>query len=329
MENKRKQRLMARFMAGIASEKEQNDILKLPEVEQMMNDQWAMDDFNQNNIPKPDLQGLLINIYRRIFIGNLPLSSSRVRRLPVYQRIAAFAALIILLVTFGTILWNEGVLPGSGVVTINAPVGVKAEIFLPDGSRVWLKPGSKISYNKKFESRNRELNLNGEAYFNISHNPNRPLIVKTKTANVEVLGTRFNVVSIPSEDRWEATLVSGSIRVNPSNKGSNKIISLSPGQKAVWNHQDNSFIVEIANTDVITRWVSNQLTFENETFSQIAKQLEHTFGVRIELPREISEKYRFTAKFSDESLFEIFNLLQITAPFDFSMQGNRLIVTSK
>ena len=329
MENKYKQKLFARFLAGVANEKEHNDILKLPEVKQMMSEQWSQKNADYKDIAKPELYALLAKVYSKIMTRQQQVVKPRTKRIPLYQRIAAVAALLVLLLTAGTILWSEGLIPGSNLVTINAPEGVKAEVFLPDGSRVWLNSGSKLTYNKKFDSKTRSLKLAGEAYFNISHDPSRPLVVKTRKADVEVLGTRFNIISIPSEERWEATLVSGSIRVNPLQKGLSKSLSLIPGQKAVWIISQNDFSIETVNTLNITRWVSNQLTFEDEPFALIARQLELTFGVKIEIPRELAERYRFTAKFTDESIYEIFKLLQITAPFDFKMQGNKVVVFAK
>jgi ferric-dicitrate binding protein FerR (iron transport regulator) len=324
-----KNKLFARFLAGISKSDEEKEMLQTPEVKQLMQEQWDEGKPSSEEFPQPDLHMLLVKIYRRIVGKQFDIKKEKQRRLPVYQRFAAAAAVVILLLSVGTILWNEGVIPGKYMVTITAPSGVRSEVFLPDGSRVWLNSGSKLTYNKKFDSHVRKLKLSGEAYFNISHNPSRPLIVETKTANIEVLGTRFNVVSIPSQDKWEATLVLGNIRVSPSKKGAAKPFALSPGQRALWNKNTNDFTVEATNTSMATRWVSNQLMFENESFGMLANQLESTFGVKIEIPSSLANSYRFTATFTDESIFEIFNLLKITAPFDFAIQGNKVIVSAK
>jgi hypothetical protein len=71
---------------------------------------------------------------------------------------------------------------------------------------------------------------------------------------------------------------------------------------------------------------SSRLRFDNESLGAIARELERTFGVRIDVPQAIADKYRFTATFTDESIYEIFNLLKITAPIDFAINGNRVVV---
>lgn len=325
-----KKKLFAKFLAGLTTPDEDNAMLKTPEVEQMMIGQW--DNVQQSNekFPEPDRHKLLAQIYKRILGERRIVKVAKIKRIPVFQKIAAVAAVVVLLLSVGTILWNEGVIPGKDIVTINAPQGVRVEVFLPDGSRVWLNSGSKLTYNKRFDNNTRKLRFKGEAFFNISHNPSRPLIVETEDANIEVLGTRFNVISNPDQHKWEATLVSGSIRVSPSNKKKLKTpISLANGEKAVWSEERQNFIIEQANTLNITRWVNNHLVFENETFGELAKQLELTFGVKIQVPSKLANVYRFTATFTDESIYEIFNLLKITAPFDFSVKGNTVIVSEK
>lgn len=330
MNSEAKKKLFAKFLAGISNPDEEKAMLKTPEVEQMMTAQWDNDRENNEKYPEPDRHKLLAQIYKRILGDNKNTKIGKTKRIPVLQKISAAAAIVILLLSVGTILWNEGVIPGKDIVTINAPQGVRVEVFLPDGSRVWLNSGSKLTYNKKFENNTRRLKFKGEAFFNISHNPSRPLIVETEDANIEVLGTRFNVISKPDEQKWEATLVSGSIRVSPSNKKKVKTpISLTSGEKAVWSAKKQGFIVEQANTPNITRWVNNHLVFENETFGELAKQLELTFGVKILVPSKLANSYRFTATFTDESIYEIFNLLKITAPFDFSVNGNSVIVAER
>jgi transmembrane sensor len=323
MTNQNKQKLFARFVAGVATEGEEQQLLSNPEVEGMMKEQWENPEIENPNYPKPDQYRVLAAIYRRI----ARKANYKTPMRTLYVRIMAVAAAAAILLSVGTFLWYEGSFVSKDIVTVTAPIGVKAEVFLPDGSRVWLNSGSSITYSKNFDNKTREITLDGEAYFNISHNPLRPLIVKTKTANLEVLGTRFNIVSLPSLDIWEATLISGSVRVFTSGKNSSKSVSLKPGEKAIWSKQVSNFSVQQANTTNITRWVNNQLMFENETFGSIAKQIENTFGVQIEIPQRMSQQYRFTAKFSDESVYEIFNLLKLSAPFNFSIQGNKVIVT--
>lgn len=325
MQHEQKKRVFAKFLAGISNQQENNSLLETPEVRSMMQQQWDSPINHDEGIPEPNLHRILAGVYKRLALGRKREDQKPLIRLFV-QRIAAAAAIVIFLVSIGFVFWNTGVIPGKDLVTVNAPDGVRAEVFLPDGSRVWLNAGSTLAYNRKFDGENRELTLEGEAYFNISHNPTRPMVVKTKTADIEVLGTRFNLVSIPSEQKWEATLISGSIRVCPSKNSRTRNFAISPGNRAIWNKENNTFSIKSANTINTTRWVNNPLYFENETLENIARQLEQMFGIEVVVPSDLANVIRFTAKFTDESVYEIFNLLKITAPIDFSVQGNRVYV---
>lgn len=328
MEKKKKQELFARFFAGISSKEEQNELLKTPEVENMMSKHWAESQHSAKDGQQPHLYRILASIYKRIAV-NKPTNINSNKTISIRSKLLAAAASVALVFSLGTMLWQTGVFTNSQLVSITTPKGTKSEIFLPDGSRVWLNSESTLTYNKDFDKKLREIKLEGEAFFNISHDPNRPVIVKTELADVMVLGTRFNLISKSAAKEWEATLVKGNIKVNTERAGSAKSVSLSPGQKISWNNNANDFLLNKANTSTKTRWVSNQLVFENESFNSIAKQLENAFGVQIVLPHSSVRDFRFTAKFSDESIYEIFNLLQQTASFNFYITGNKVIVTEK
>ena len=329
MNNQNKQKLFARFIAGISSNKEQDELLKTPELEQMMLEQWKQAECKGEDIAKPNHYKILTSIYKRLGIANVIDLNAKVRQLSIYRGIALAAASVALVFSVGTLLWQNGTFADRNIVEVNAPLGTKSEVFLPDGSRVWLNSESTLSYNKNFDASTREVSLEGEAYFNISYDPQRPMVVNTKTGSVEVLGTRFNLLANTKKGLWEATLVSGSINVLQTHANKLAKVSLDPGQKASWNQALKEFVVTPTNTLVDTRWVSNQLVFENETFGSIARDLERIFGVEIIIPTQMAKEYRFTAKFTDESLHEIFNLLRLTAPFNFSVNGNRVEVAPK
>ncbi len=328
MDNKKKEKLFARFIAGVSSHDDEQEMLKISAIEQQMINQWETSSKTTVEAPSPNLFRVLSAVYKRIGFKPQPEKRIKDRSISILQRVAAIAAVFVFLLSVGIILWNEGVILGKDIVTVTAPKGVRIEVFLPDGSRVWLNSQSTISYNKHFDADKREIKLEGEAFFNISKDSARPLLVRTDIADVEVLGTRFNVSSKRDKSQWQATLVSGKVKIHPKVNQGAKTISLAPGQKALWNSKKQEMQVNSVNVDVDARWVSNQLRFDNETFGSIVKQIELTFGVKVIIPVEMEQKYRFTAKFTDESVYEIFSLLQRSAPFQFRIQGNSVIVSA-
>jgi len=328
MEQKHKAKLFAKFLAGISSNDEENELLNTSEVKSLMQKQWDNFDDASEQFPKPDNQKILTAIYRRLALGT---KSNRERPTVIklsVQRFYAAAAIGLMLIAMSGIFWFTGVIPGRNLVTITAQDGVRAEVFLPDGSRVWLNQGASIKYKKQFDERERELTLTGDAVFNISYNADRPFHVVTKNATINVLGTRFIVKTSPNKT-WETTLLSGSVSILPSKGNSVDKLFLKPGQKATWDQANQSFSVNSVNTNDFSLGFANQLRFDNTPLATLAKTLEETFGVRIVVPQQLANQYRFTATFTDESIYEIFNLLKISAPIDFKIVDNTVIVSQR
>jgi len=328
MEQKHKAKLFAKFLAGISSNDEENELLNTSEVKSLMQKQWDSFDDASEQFPKPDNQKILTAIYRRLALGT---KSNRERPTVIklaVQRFYAAAAVVLMLIAMSGIFWFTGVIPGRNLVTITAQDGVRAEVFLPDGSRVWLNPGASIRYKKQFDERERELTLTGDAVFNVSYNTDRPFHVVTKNATINVLGTRFIVKTSPNKT-WETTLLSGSVSILPSKGNSVDKLFLKPGQKATWDQANQSFSVNSVNTNDFSLGFANQLRFDNTPLATLAKTLEETFGVRIVVPQQLANQYRFTATFTDESIYEIFNLLKISAPIDFKIVDNTVIVSQR
>jgi ferric-dicitrate binding protein FerR (iron transport regulator) len=116
---------------------------------------------------------------------------------------------------------------------IRAPFGARTEIILPDGSAVWLNAGSKIKYMNVFNRDNREIQLNGEAYFKVTKNTDLPFDVKTGDLSIQALGTEFNVKSYDDEDIIETTLVEGKIAIHQGRKQKASVY-LEPHQQALY-----------------------------------------------------------------------------------------------
>ena len=328
MEQKHKAKLFAKFLAGISSNDEENELLNTSEVKSLMQKQWDNFDDASEQFPKPDNQKILTAIYRRLALGT---KSNRERPTVIklsVQRFYAAAAIGLMLIAMSGIFWFTGVIPGRNLVTITAQDGVRAEVFLPDGSRVWLNQGASIKYKKQFDERERTLTLTGDAVFNVSYNTDRPFHVVTKNATINVLGTRFIVKTSPNKT-WETTLLSGSVSILPSKGNSVDKLFLKPGQKATWDQANQSFSVNSVNTNDFSLGFANQLRFDNTPLATLAKTLEETFGVRIVVPQQLANQYRFTATFTDESIYEIFNLLKISAPIDFKIVDNTVIVSQR
>lgn len=236
------------------------------------------------------------------------------------------------------------------VVTAN---GSRTHLTLPDGTRVWLNAGSRLTYDKNYGSARREINLTGEAFFDVAPNPQQPFIIHTSRMDVRVLGTSFNVKSYPADKTTEATLVRGSIAVSIKNRPDETII-LKPNQKLIvtsdlttlLRHQpgqsravpDSTAQISIRppsyeqNTGAMieTSWVNNKFIFKDEDFGSLSKDLERWYGVSIRLTDPAQADWRFTGNFEKETIRQALDALKLTANFNYIIQGNEIqIITNK
>lgn len=236
--------------------------------------------------------------------------------------------------------------PPSEITTRN---GSKTRVQLPDGTRVWLNAGSKLTYDKGFGGTIREVTLIGEGYFDVVRNEKKPFIIHTAKMDVKVLGTQFNVKSYPNDKTTEAALIHGSIEVSLKDRPAEKIIlkpnekivvanrdTLSAAENTLQAHRDNPEpLVVIRNLTyqkndssiVETSWIENKLVFENESFRELALKMERWYGVSINFKDEKIAALRFTGVFEDESVEEAMRALTITASFNYKFQGKIISIS--
>ncbi|HUN01527.1 MAG TPA: FecR family protein [Niabella sp.] len=218
--------------------------------------------------------------------------------------------------------------------------GAKTQIILPDGSKVWLNSASKLRYSKNFNTKSREVTLEGEGFFDVIRDSARPFIVHTRAIDIHVLGTSFNVKDYGSDKAIETTLIKGLIEiVNKSDTHPSKII-LHPKEKLIFNKviesqkkenfsKSDYHIVSLPKTKPDTAinetsWIHNRLVFEGDTFRELAKKMERWYNVEIIFYNEKTANFRLRGVFEDESLDQAMKGLQMIAPFSFKVNGNKI-----
>ncbi|MBS1665324.1 MAG: FecR domain-containing protein [Bacteroidetes bacterium] len=228
-----------------------------------------------------------------------------------------------------------------------ANTGSRKHLTLTDGTLVWLNAGSKINYDKNFTNGFREITLVGEAFFDVAPNPEHPFIIHTKSMDIRVLGTSFNIKSYPSDRTTEATLLKGSIEVSIHNRPKDKII-LKPNEKLVISNEDTlqqishrkdlqsaSLVVirkptyeEHSGAMIETSWVDNKLIFQDEKFEDLAIKMERWYGVTIRFVDPKAEGLEFTGIFEKETIKQALDALKLTAEFDYTIEGNTVTIHS-
>lgn len=198
---------------------------------------------------------------------------------------------------------------------IVAPIGSRTVVQLSDGSRVHLNHGSRIKYPQIFYGNKREILLNGEAYFYVAHNPEKPFIVKTGKLNIRALGTEFNIKAYLDNDIVVTTLVNGKVDIEEvlSQKTIEKVASMVPSEQTTYHLITGEIEACMVNTDKYTSWKEGKLVFDNESITTVAETLERMFNVDIEVADNL--KYlTYTVTFCNDPLFYILDLMTETTP---------------
>jgi transmembrane sensor len=197
------------------------------------------------------------------------------------------------------------------------------KVDLSDSTVVWLNHKSKLRYPARFEGDCRSVELTGEGYFDVAHNPDIPFVVRTGMMDVIARGTEFNVCAYPDDDKIETTLVEGMIEFEEAinrTKGQ-KVVSLRPSERLIYNRKDNEWISHMVEDDRYYAWKNGKLVFENETMEEVVKKLSRWFNVDIEIKDPALNDLTYTATFIDETLPQVMELLAIATPIKYSISN--------
>jgi transmembrane sensor len=177
---------------------------------------------------------------------------------------------------------------------MTVPFGKSANITLSDGTRVWLNSGSKLVFPPAFRGKTRDVSLEGEAYFEVAANKEKPFFVTTDLFKMKVYGTKFNVQSYLQDKEYNIVLVEGKVSMNSIIDKQSIEVFLIPNQKATISRGGTKFeINSIENMEVYTAWIDGYLAFTNEKVSEVLKRVSRYYNVEIdtELPAKIEKIY--------------------------------------
>lgn len=235
-----------------------------------------------------------------------------------FSRVAAIL-FIPLLIASGVLLnqyLNLKTDQGFTTQEVYSPRGVRSQIVLPDGSKVWLNAGSTIKFKVPFDQTKRDVSLTGEAFFNVQKNPKAPFVVNSGKVSVTVLGTKFNYKAFEDENNIEVVLAEGKVTINTHGGDTGKELNMKPGERAVFDKITNQTKVTSEKIDKYIAWHTGKLVFDETPMPQVATQLERWFGIEviIEDPRILN--YRITTTFENESLNQVLDLLRLSSPIE-------------
>ncbi|WP_367868011.1 FecR family protein [Pedobacter sp. WC2423] len=210
---------------------------------------------------------------------------------------------------------------------IETPKGGQFQLILSDGTKVWLNAASSLRYPSAFGPGERKVELDGEAYFEVTKNVTKPFLVSSSKQVIEVLGTHFNVNAYTNEPVVSTTLLEGSIKVISPFANTYKIIR--PGQQSsIYKDDEPEIKVKNVDTDEAVAWKNGYFMFEKEELGSILRKVSRWYDVEIENPRgEKLNKLLFSgtlSKYSDVS--KVLRKLELTESIHFKIMGRRIIV---
>ncbi|WP_346858512.1 FecR domain-containing protein [uncultured Draconibacterium sp.] len=255
--------------------------------------------------------------YRGQKSKNVFLRTSKV----IYQTVGVAAAVVFLMLSFSFIrnyISDRNHQPE--YFEIYVPTAEQSRLTLPDGTRVWVNSETEIKYSNQFNTKERNIILSGEAYFEVAHNEDLPFYVVAHGARVKVTGTKFNVKGYTEDSKVETVLVEGRVELSRLGDKSGSSIELIPGDKAILNLKDSK--VSISREDVMddVAWKDGKLVFRNIPLQEVCKTLERHFDADILLAGDAGNLYNhpFTFTIENETLPMVLEYLCKAAPLMYS-----------
>jgi len=251
---------------------------------------------------------------------------------------AISVAIVILLIgLFSGIFVTENIISDNKIATNNLTMvnqrymytdkGVKGKVILPDGSIVWLNSDTKLTYPDLFSVNKREVEISGEAFFDVVKDSIRPMFVKTgKGFTIKVLGTKFNVKSYENDQESKAILYSGSIELITQSGNNEKevILDLKPNECATIAFDGTTRISQVdKSTDIA--WLRGEIIFEDTPMREVLKVIERWYGKKFDVRDSSFYNYKLNASFKSESLVQILDIINLCTSVKYKIVDDRVI----
>ncbi len=293
------------------------------EVKEFMKEDWADIIQDCHGISK-NLTPVLNKIHHLLRINESEHKNNWKQKAIKWYSYAAAILLIPILVASVSYVFinnrmNSKMLSEVTTIFIDAPKGRLVHFDLPDGTSGVLHGGSKLSYQLPFKN-NRNLQLKGQAYFDVIHDENHPFAVHTKAMKVTDLGTRFEIKAFDDEDFYSVLLEQGKVICEVPSIA--KKILLNPDHELSVNNK--KLQVEKVNAQDLLKWKDGLLVFRDETMAEVAKELERWYNVEVTIEDEVLKDYTFRATFNNEPIEEVLNLLSRTSPLKYKIDKRKV-----
>lgn len=245
-----------------------------------------------------------------------------VQRRSAYIVWLKYAAAIILIGLLSTNLFYQLREEPVAMNMVEVPNGQRVSLTLSDGTKVWLNSHSKFTYPARFSSKERDVKLEGEAFFEVAHNEKSPFVVHADLLHVKVLGTKFNVRAY-DEEPSSITLAEGKVEV-ATNDNEHKV-TLKPNEQVTYSKKGGLIVNKSVNASLTKSWTLGEAAYINKQLADIVSDLERRFNVHITVEDPELTKEVFTSRFKETATIDqVLTLLKDTRKLDYKIQGDHI-----
>jgi transmembrane sensor len=305
--------LVQKYADGIATSEEEKQLMDWYRLASVENVSWPAANTKEKD-----------QVYQRM-LQRLQ-NSLPVKRGQLYWLTPFRAAAVLLVVLGAAVLFYLWPAPPLTYSTITNSSGQIRQMKLPDGSMVWLNATTTIRYANAF-SQHRQLQLDGEAYFDVTHNPDHPFIVESGGVYITVLGTRFNVSGYAASNRTIVSLLQGKVSITTAEK---ELAVLEPLSQMDWDRSTKKVNIKSMDTSAVVAWKKGRLQFQGQPLLEIVQTLERWYGVRFRFANPGSGQCRYYLSFDNTmSLTNLLALLTEITRMDFVVEKQTIIISGK
>ncbi|HKH60781.1 MAG TPA: FecR domain-containing protein [Flavitalea sp.] len=304
--------LIRKYAEGIASVDETQKLMEWYSSSTTKEVQWPSVELSEKEVVS---QRMLTRLQEKI-----APKTGRVIHFP-WQKIAA-----VLLVFFGvaTILIFLLKPSRASLFTVANPSGKIQLVMLPDSSKVWLNASTIIRYAKSFK-KDRQLKLEGEAYFEVTHDADRPFVIEAGDLTTTVLGTSFNVKAFKEDASTKISVISGKVKVANNSK---ELGILSPSDELKFDRRNKTRTIEPIDTNNVLAWKNGKLKFNGESFAEIGIVIESWYGVQIKFADASVSRCRYYLSVDNTVPIDTFlSIVSNVADIKYVFDKNKTMVT--
>ena len=302
------QELLYKYFKGTTSEEEERLILD-----------WV--DASPENRKAFQKERMLYDIALFTDEKQMNRKDRKARIIPMLRWSARIAAVVIVAISFGFLFKNYQYEKAACQQTITVPAGQRAQITLADGTKVWLNSKSTLTYASNFGRKERNVELDGEAYFEVAKNKKIPFFVNTEINRVKVVGTHFNVCAYKGSNEFETTLIEGIVDIYPI--GSDQVITRLTKDEFFGSYNGKYKKTTLPSYEYL-RWKEGLYCFDDAPFNSLLNKLEKYYNVNISVRNLNILNYRCTGKFKEQDGIEhILKVIQKDHKFTYSINEEK------